>query len=468
MISSLRRKFVGNWAFYRMALAVAVPIMIQNGITQFVALLDNIMVGGVGETQMGGVGVANQLIFVFNLAIFGAVSGAGIFGAQFYGNGDHEGVRNAFRYKLFICTALMLVGVGVFLLFGENLIALYLKGEGTAAQRAEMLHYAQRYLRIMLIGFFPFILSQCYSGTLRESGQTIVPMVAGIVSVFVNLCFNALLIFGYLGFPRLGSAGAAIATVIARFVEAAVVMVWTHRHSERCRFIVGVYRSMRIPKRLAGSITRKTIPLMINETMWAGGMAMLGMCYSLCGLIVVPANTIASTVGNVFNVAFLAMGNAVGIIVGQLLGANKLEEAVDTDRKLIVFSVAICFFIGGVMALLSPYIPNIYTAQPPEVRALASKFILIIALTMPINSLANATYFTMRSGGKTLITFLFDSVYVWCITVPLAFFLRRVVGISILPLYLFCQLADIGKCVIGLILIKKGVWIHNIVKDGAK
>ena len=157
MISSLRRKYVGNWAFYRMALAVAVPIMIQNGITQFVALLDNIMVGGVGETQMGGVGVANQLIFVFNLAIFGAVSGAGIFGAQFYGNGDHEGVRNAFRYKLFICTALMLVGVGVFLLFGENLIALYLKGEGTAAQRAEMLHYAQRYLRIMLIGFLSLI-----------------------------------------------------------------------------------------------------------------------------------------------------------------------------------------------------------------------------------------------------------------------------------------------------------------------
>lgn len=468
MISSLRRKYIGDRAFYRMVLAVAVPIMIQNGITQFVALLDNIMVGGIGQTQMGGVGVANQLIFVFNLAIFGAVSGAGIFGAQFYGNGDHDGVRNAFRFKLLICAALTVIGAGIFLLFGENLISLYLKGEGTPQERADTLHYAKEYLTIMLIGFLPFILSQCYSGTLRETGQTIVPMVAGIISVLVNLCFNALLIFGYLGFPRLGSAGAAIATVIARFVEAGIVMLWTHRHSERCRFIVGAYRSMRIPRRLAGSITRKTIPLMVNETLWAGGMAMLGMCYSLCGLIVVPANTIASTVGNVFNVAFLAMGNAVGIIVGQLLGANKLEEAVDTDRKLIVFSVAICFVIGGVMALLSPYIPNIYTAQPEDVRALASKFILIIALTMPINSLANATYFTMRSGGKTFITFLFDSVYVWCVTVPLAFVLQRVAGLSILPLYLVCQLADLGKCVVGLILIKKGVWIHNIVKDGAK
>lgn len=468
MVSSLRKKFIGDRAFYRMALAVAVPIMIQNGITQFVALLDNIMVGGVGETAMGGVGVANQLIFVFNLAIFGAVSGAGIFGAQFYGNGNHDGVRYAFRFKLLICAALTALGVGVFLLFGENLITLYLKGEGTAAQRAETLRFAKEYLRIMLLGFVPFVLSQCYAGTLRETGQTIVPMLAGIASVIVNLCLNALLIFGYLGFPRLGSAGAAIATVIARFVEAGIVMLWTHRHPERCRFIVGAYRTLCIPKQLAGKIAVKTLPLMLNETLWAGGMALLSLCYSLCGLTVVPANTIASTVGNVFNVAFLAMGNAIGIIVGQLLGANKLDEAVDTDRKLIVFSVSICFVIGGIMALLSPYIPNIYTAQPAQVRALASKFILIVAIAMPINSLANATYFTMRSGGKTFVTFLFDSVYVWCITVPLAFFLQRVAGFSIVPLYLVCQLIDLGKCAVGLILIKKGVWIHNIAKDGVK
>ena len=457
MVSSLRKKFIGDRAFYRMALAVAVPIMIQNGITQFVALLDNIMVGGVGETAMGGVGVANQLIFVFNLAIFGAVSGAGIFGAQFYGNGNHDGVRYAFRFKLLICAALTALGVGVFLLFGENLITLYLKGEGTAAQRAETLRFAKEYLRIMLLGFVPFVLSQCYAGTLRETGQTIVPMLAGIASVIVNLCLNALLIFGYFGFPRLGSAGAAIATVIARFVEAGIVMLWTHRHPERCRFIVGAYRTLCIPKQLAGKIAVKTLPLMLNETLWAGGMALLSLCYSLCGLTVVPANTIASTVGNVFNVACLAMGNAIGIIVGQLLGANKL-----------VFSVSICFVIGGIMALLSPYIPNIYTAQPAQVRALASKFILIVAIAMPINSLANATYFTMRSGGKTFVTFLFDSVYVWCITVPLAFFLQRVAGFSIVPLYLVCQLIDLGKCAVGLILIKKGVWIHNIAKDGVK
>ena len=237
MHSSLRKKYIGNAAFYKMALAVAIPIMIQNGITNFVSLLDNIMVGRVGTEQMTGVAIVNQLIFVFNLAIFGAVSGAGIFGAQYYGKGDWDGVRQTFRFKLLVCTALTVLGAGIFLLFGEDLILLYLKGDGSPEQIAASLGYAKEYLLIMLVGFIPFTLSQCYSGTLRETGQTVVPMVAGVVSVVVNLCFNTLLIFGYLGFPRLGASGAAIATVIARFVEAGVVMLWAHRNPERVPYL---------------------------------------------------------------------------------------------------------------------------------------------------------------------------------------------------------------------------------------
>lgn len=464
MERSLRKKLFGNAAFYRMALAVAIPIMVQNGITQFVGLLDNIMVGRVGTEHMTGVSISNTLIFVFNLAIFGAVSGAGIFGAQFFGSGDHRGVRYAFRFKLILGTVLTALGIGIFLLLDDQLIMLYLKGEGTPEQIESSLNYARQYLHIMLIGLVPFMLTQCYSGTLRECGQTVVPMVAGIVSVLVNLCLNALLIFGYLGLPKLYSAGAAIATVIARFTEAAIVIIWTHTHKEQQPFIKGAYRSMHIPGKLFGAISRKSLPLLINEALWAGGMALLSQCYSLHGYDVVSANNICSTIANVFNVAFLAMGSAIGIIVGQLLGANKLEEAKDTDRKLIVFSVLICFFIGGVMALTCNLFPKIYNTTP-EIRSLASNLILVVALCMPINSLANACYFTLRSGGKTLITFIFDSFYVCLITVPLAFCLSRFTEISIVPLFVICQLVDIGKCIVGLTMIQKGVWIQNIVKD---
>lgn len=457
-------RYFGNAAFYRMVLSIAVPIMIQNGITQFVSLLDNMMVGSVGTLQMGGVGIANQLLFVFNLTIFGAVSGAGIFGAQFYGKGDFQGVRHAFRFKLMIGTLLLLAGLLLFLMMDEPLITLYLQGEGSPADRAETLLYAKSYLRIMLVGLLPFILTQCYAGTLRETGCTVVPMAAGIVSVLVNLCFNALLIYGLLGFPCLGIEGAAIATVIARVVEAGIVIVWTHVHKERNPFIVAAYRTLRIPGRLFGDILHKTVPLMLNEMLWAGGMALLSMCYSMHSLDVVPAQTISSTISNVFNVAFLSLGNAVGIIVGQLLGAGKTEEAVDTDRKLIAFAVLICFAIGGVMALCSPFIPMIYNATD-AVRALASSFILISALCMPFNSFANACYFTLRSGGKTVITFIFDSCYACLIIVPLAFLLTLFTDLSVVAVYLCVQLADIGKCFVGYWMIKRGLWIQNIVSD---
>ena len=447
-----------------MALMVAIPIMVQNGITQFVSLLDNFMVGRVGTEQMTGVSIANTLFFVFNLAIFGAVSGAGIFGAQFYGSGDHEGVRHSFRFKLLICALLAAVGLAVFLFWGDELILFYLKGEGSAEEIKASLFYARQYLNIMLIGIVPFVLSQCYASTLRECGQTMVPMVAGIVSVAVNVACNTVLIFGYLGAPKLGSAGAAIATVIARFVEAGVMMAWTHRNKEKQPFIQGAYRSLSMPRERFFAIGKKCIPLLINETLWAGGMALLAQCYSLHGYDVVSANNICNTIANVFNVAFLAMGSAIGIIVGQLLGANKLEEAKDTDRKLIVFAVGICFMIGGVMALLAPLFPQIYKTTP-EIRELATKFIVIIALCMPIDSLANACYFTLRSGGKTLITFLFDSFYVCAFTVPLGYCLTLFTGISVVPLFLICRLADLGKGIIGLSLIKKGVWVQNIVKE---
>ena len=460
----LRRKYFGDAAFYKMAMLVAVPIMIQNGITNFVGLLDNIMVGSVGTLQMSGVGIANQLLMVFNLTIFGAISGAGIFGAQFYGKGDTNGVRNAFRFKLMIGAFILLVGVLVFTMLDEPLIRVYLTGEGDAADIEATMGYAKEYLHIILFSLVPFVLAQCYSGTLRECGQTVVPMVAGIVSVCVNLCFNALLIYGLLGFPALGSRGAALATMIARYVEAAIVIVWTHRHSLENRFIIGAYRHFGIPSGLGINILKKTVPLMTNEMLWSGGMAMLTAVYSMHGLNVVSAMTISSTLSNVFNVAFIAMGSAVGIIVGQLLGAGKVEEAVDTDRKLIVFAVLICFVIGGAVAVLAPYFPLLYQATE-EVSYLASQFIMISALCMPICSMANACYFTLRSGGKTIITFLFDSCFVCLITLPLAYLLTKCTGITIIPLYAICTFIEIFKCIIGYIMIKRGVWIHNIVND---
>ena len=456
------KRYLGDRHFYRRVLAVALPIIVQNGITNFVSLLDNIMVGQVGTVQMSGVAIVNQLLFVFNLCIFGAVSGAGIFTAQYYGSENHEGIRHTFRFKILIGALLTAFGIGVLLKAGQPLISLYLRGEGAAEDVVQTLAFGWDYLLVMLWGLPAFAISTAYSSTLREGNQTLVPMVAGICAVLINLCLNYVLIFGHLGFPVMGIRGAAIATVISRYVELAIVAGWTHLNSDKNLFIKGAYRSVHIPSHLLGQIMRKGFPLLINEALWSIGMAMLNQSFSTRGLDVVAAQNISSTIYNLSSVVFLSMGNAVGIIMGQMLGANRSESEIrDSNRKLMFTSVLSCLIFGGLMAAASGLFPKIYNTTD-DVRALATKLICISAMMMPFNAYTNACYFTLRSGGKTLVTFLFDSCYVWIVCVPLAFILSRYTTLAIIPLYAICQSMDMLKSAIGAYMVHKGTWIQNL------
>lgn len=455
-------RYVGDRAFYRRVFQVAIPIIIQNGITNFVSLLDNIMVGQVGTLPMSGVSIVNQIIFVFNLCIFGASSGAGIFTAQFHGSGDDEGIRHTFRFKLFICTLISLAAGLIFFLGQDSLIGLYLTGEGTAEDAAQVLAYGKDYLAVMLWGLLPFGLANAYAGTLKESEETFVPMVAGVTAVFVNLGLNYVLIFGHFGAPAMGVRGAALATVISRYAELLLVAAWTHRNGAKHPFIRGAYRSFAIPSPLLKTIVITGAPLLMNETLWSLGVAFMNQCYSTCGLDVVPATNISSTLINLSSVVYHSLGVSVGILMGQMLGARKPEAEVrDFNRKLIAFSVSMGVLFGGLMALGSGVFPNIYNTTD-TVRALAQDLILISALIMPFQSFANATYFTLRSGGKTFITFLFDSGFMWICSIPLAFCLSRFTALPILPLFAICQMPDVLKCVVGSWMLKKGSWIHTL------
>ena len=458
------QKYIGDRAFIRRVLAVALPIMIQNAITNFVSLLDNVMVGQVGTAPMSGVSIVNGILFVFNMCVFGAASGPGIFTAQFYGNHDHEGVRHTFRFKILTVFALTLVGWSVFIPGGGWLVDLYLQGDGEIAAIEATRGYAMEYLQIMLIGMLPFALTNAYSGTLRETGQTVVPMAASAIAVAVNMSLNYLLIFGKLGLPALGSNGAAIATVTARFVELAVVAGWTHLNQSKNPFIRGAYRSFRIPGRLCKNMCVKGLPLLINEFFWAYGMAFLNQCYSTLGYDVVGAMNITRVLTDISSVAFMAMGMSVGIIVGQLMGSGASESEIrDTDRKLITIAVLVCFIFGSAMAALSGVFPLLYDTED-SVRNLATQLICVGAAIMPFNAYTTSAYFTLRSGGKTAVTFLFDSCFVWVVIVPIAYCFSRFTSLPIVPLYIICQGTDLIKCVLGYVMIKKGSWIQNLAQ----
>lgn len=456
------KKFIGTKDFYKRVFALMLPIMIQNGITNFVNMLDNVMVGRIGTVEMTGVAISNQLIFVFNLCLFGALSGAGIFSAQFYGNKDNEGVRNTFRFKLIFCTFLTALGAAIFIFFGKNLINLYLQGEGDVEDAAASLNFALRYIKIMMIGFLPYALSQCYSSTMREIERPVLPMVAGVSAVAVNFVLNYILIFGHFGAPKLGVDGAALATVISRFAELIIIAAFVHSHKKQAPFIVGAYKSLKVPMRLVKQIAVKGMPLMVNETFWSAGMAMLSQCYSVRSLDVVAANNIAQTFFNVFSVSFMSVGVAIGIIIGQMLGANEPEKAKESSVKLISLSVMISIAVGGLFSVCARFIPEIYNTTP-EVKLLATRLMQIIAIAMPLDAFANASYFTLRSGGKVFVTLLFDSVFVWCISVPAAFIISRYTEIPMLMMFAIVQSLNFLKCILGFVFVKRGSWIKNII-----
>lgn len=454
-------KYVGDKKFYKMVLAVAVPIMIQNGITNFVNLLDNVMVGRIGTEQMSGVSIVNQLIFVYNLCLFGGFSGAGIFTAQFYGSKDDEGIKQTCRYKLVLGIILTVLAFVILGFFSKTLIGAYLN-EGSEGDLVKTLEYGLDYLKLAIWGLPFFMIVQAYSSTLRECGQTVVPMEAGIVAVAVNFVFNWLLIFGKLGCPVLGVRGAAIATVLSRITEASIVVCWTTLHRDEYPFAKGLFSSLRVEKNIAGKIFLTGSPLLLNETMWSAGMAFLTQCYSMRGLDSVAGFNISSTVINVFKTVFLAMGASVGIIVGKLLGAGEMEEAVDTDRKMTAFSVFLCLFISALMISMSSLFPMMYNTTDGA-RAIASSAIIVAALFMPLDAYKNATYYTLRSGGRTWVTFFFDGFFLWTVSVPVAFVLSRFTAISSVEVFTWVSVVDVVKVIIGFILVKKRVWLNNIV-----
>jgi Na+-driven multidrug efflux pump len=204
--------------------------------------------------------------------------------------------------------------------------------------------------------------------------------------------------------------------------------------------------------------------MFFNELLWSSGMTLLNQCMSLRGLEVVSAINISSVVMNLFMTAYMAMGTSISILVGQLLGAGELERAVDEDRKLTVLSVAMTLVVAVVMILAAPYFPLIYNTTD-AVRGLSTSFIIVTAIYLPMEAALSAFYFTMRCGGKTLVTFLFDSFFVWVCSVPLAYCLAHFTALPIIPIYAIVYGANVIKLIVGFILVKRRAWVNNLVEE---
>lgn len=451
------KKIFGTKAFYLGVLSIALPIMLQQGITSIVSLLDNIMVGKLGEDSLAGVAVSNQILFVYNLLIFGGLAGPGIFISQFFGSGDDEHLRQSFRFKFVLGLVITVLAILVISIFKENIISLVFSNDEVNEEIAIM--ESIKYLNIMLFSLPFFAISQVCSTSLREIGKTIIPMISGITAILINVCLNYVLIFGHFGFPELGVEGAAIATTISRFVEMSILVLFVI--TKKMIFINDGIFKINIDKDLFKKICVKGAPLLLNEFLWSMSLTMIVFCYAFRGKSVIAAVSIATVVLDFSFVVINGLASAISILVGKELGANKLNEAKENAYKLMVFAIILCLILGICFSFFAPYITVFYNISN-EANVIAKDMIKVICLCMPISAFFLSSFFTIRAGGKSIYTLLCDSVFQMIVTLPFAFILCKFTNVNIILIYLGVQCFDIVKGLVGLGIIKYGNWANNL------
>ncbi len=445
-------KLFGNKAFYKRVLHISIPIILQQGITNFVNLLDNIMVGQLNENAIAGVAIANQIMFVVNIVIMGVISGAGLFLVQYMGAQNKEGVKQAFRTKVILGIGIVFIFELCFFFFKEPLAAMFLT-------EAASIQAAVTYLTVMMWALPLIGVTFLYAFSFREVGLTKIPMITGLAAVVVNGLLNYALIFGNFGAPALGVKGAAIATVIARAVECLILIAVAHKKG--VVFAQGVFKDFRIAPSLFKRILKKSLPLILNDFFWSVGTTAIVLAYSQLGENVVSALTISQTANNMFFILFGALANSIGIIIGGELGANNLEQAWQDSTKLITLGVLVAMGCGVIMVIISRWIPLLYNVSA-ETRSIASHLMLISGLFFVTYTYSSCCFFTLRAGGAVMQTLILDSLFMWGCQVIVAFSLIYFTKLDIYVIYTLVQITDFLKMGVATYLWRKGKWVNNL------
>jgi putative MATE family efflux protein len=445
----------GSKEFYKKVGLIAIPIVLQQLIIASVNLVDNLMVGQLGESSINAVTIINQLNFVVMIVTFGVMGGAGIFTAQFFGAKKEEELKMSYRYKMSAAILVSTTAFLLFLLFGETMI-------GWFASKDETISLGMDYLRIVQFGVFPFIVSLAITTTFRETGTTKPLLYISLFALLLNAAINYVLIFGHLGFEPMGVRGAAIGTVIARYVE--VFLLYGLMIVRKAPFYAKLFTIFSIPKHLTKKISLKALPLTINEVFWSVGQTMFVYVFSLRGETALAAMNINNAVSQIVFVTFLGIATAVAVMVGNTLGENKLEEAESNAYKLIVVAFLSAVVVGAILFVIAPFVVGLYDISEVtyEWALITTRYNSVLIWLYSVNV---AIYFTLRSGGDMRSTIYADSGFTWIVMVPLALVLVYVTDLEVTWLFLLVKGTELLKFFYSLQLLKKKRWLQNLTNE---
>jgi putative MATE family efflux protein len=449
------KRFFGDIAFYKKVAAIAIPIILQQLLIASVALVDNVMVGQLGEPSINGVTIVNQLNFVIMIVTFGVMGGAGIFTAQYFGAKQTEQLKMSFRYKINAALVVSTIGVFLFIVFGETMIGWFTREDLTQS-------LGLTYLNIVTIGLFPFIMSLAISSTFRETGIAKPLLFISLFALILNAAINYVLIFGYLGFPKLGVAGAAIGTVIARYIEMTLLIVLMFIKKSPFKFKLQTLFS--IPRDMIQKINKKALPLTVNEIFWSIGQTVVIFAFALRGETELAAMNVANGVSQIVFVIFGGIATSVAVMVGNTLGENKLKEAEENAYKLIMTAFMLAVIVGLILLAIAPIVIDFYDIEP-QTRIWALKATRYNSVLIWLYSVNVAMYFTLRSGGDVKSTIYADSGFSWAIMVPIALILGYFTSMDIALMFLIVKGTELPKVFFAWYLIKKKRWLQNLTVD---
>ncbi len=442
--------------FYKTLLHIAIPIAAQNLVASSLNMVDTIMIGRLGETEIAAVGLANQVFFLFMLFLFGVSSGSAIFTAQFWGKRDIESIRKVLGIGLATAGMAALFFSLLAILWPAQVLSIYTKD-------VEVIRLGSAYLRIVGFSYLMTSITFSYAFILRSTEQAKLPMLMSMIALGINTALNYVLIFGHFGFSAMGVQGAAIATVISRFIEMILMLTMVYLKqlapaasfkemtSQTWAFIARFYRT--------------TIPVILNETLWSLGVTVYAMVYGRIGTGAVAAVNIASTVERIGMVLFFGMANASAVMIGNRIGAGEEEKAYVYAKRFLILGPLFGFVMGFLLIVTSGPILSMYNISS-DVYTAARSILMVMGFTMVIKvfNLINCIG-VLRSGGDTKFSLVLDITGIWCIGVPIAVIFGLVLGFPIYWVILLVTLEEIYKVTLGIRRFITKKWIHNLVKN---
>ncbi len=465
MSDSVKTKSLfGPASFYKQALSIAMPVMLQQLIMNLVSLIDNFMVAGLGDAKMAAVNVANQLNFVFFVLTFTLCAAGGIFLSQFRGAQNPEGMQQAFRFKLILSSLISIIYMGLCQLFPKFLIGIMTKGNSA---QAEIVAHGAQYLKIVSLMWLPFGWNVSMASSFRETGNTKPPLYFSIAATLVNTVFNWLLIYGNLGAPRLEILGAAVATNLARGVEFVLFVVYAR--IKKPEFFFRVRNLFKLNLKIFWAVFGRSWLMIFSEFTWVVTETVTTAVYNGRGGADVVAGLAAGwTIANVFFLVFGAIHTATGVIVGATLGADRLDEARQKARWIKSGAFVFGAFVSVFEFASILVIPLVFGNLSSEARGVTAGLIALIACYMPLWSLLNAQFAVARSGGDAIMGFFVDVVINLLIFIPSVFLLAHFTPLS--PVFIFglVKLSDILKAAVAQWWLKKERWVVNLAKAHAQ